>query len=109
MLKDAQLAKMSVKDLLSLQRRVETAIEARKERDKEAVKEKMEKLARDSGYNIGELFGGKAGKKRAPVAVKYRDPKNPENTWTGRGRMPRWLAAKVKSGQKRERFLIKKK
>ncbi len=109
MLKDAQLAKMTVKDLLSLRQRVENAIESRKERDREVVKEKMEKLARDSGYNIGELFGGsKPGKKRAPVAVKYRDPKNTENTWTGRGRMPRWLAAKVKAGQKREKFLIKK-
>jgi DNA-binding protein H-NS len=38
--------------------------------------------------------------------VKYRDPKNPSNTWTGRGRPPRWMAAAVKSGSKRDDFLI---
>jgi DNA-binding protein H-NS len=39
--------------------------------------------------------------------VKYRDPKNPENTWTGRGRPPRWLAAAMKGGKaKKEDFLI---
>ena len=31
-----------------------------------------------------------AGKKVAP---KYRDPANPANTWTGRGRMPQWVQA----------------
>ena len=31
-----------------------------------------------------------AGKKVAP---KYRDPSNPANTWTGRGRMPQWVQA----------------
>jgi len=41
------------------------------------------------------------------VAVKYRDPQNPENTWTGRGRMPRWLTAVTKGGKvKKDDFLI---
>ncbi len=31
-----------------------------------------------------------AGKKVAP---KYRDPANPANAWTGRGRMPQWVQA----------------
>jgi DNA-binding protein H-NS len=31
-----------------------------------------------------------AGKKVAP---KYRDPANPAQTWTGRGRMPQWVQA----------------
>jgi DNA-binding protein H-NS len=36
-----------------------------------------------------------AGKKVAP---KYRDPANPSNTWTGRGRMPQWVQALNASG-----------
>jgi DNA-binding protein H-NS len=41
------------------------------------------------------------------VAVKYRDPNNAENTQTGRGRPPRWLAAATKDGKaKREDYLI---
>jgi DNA-binding protein H-NS len=42
------------------------------------------------------------------VAPKYRDPKNSANTWTGRGRMPRWLAAATKGSKaKVQDYLIK--
>jgi len=38
--------------------------------------------------------------------VKYRDSAG--NTWTGRGRMPRWMTAATKGGKaKKEDFLIK--
>lgn len=40
-----------------------------------------------------------------PVAAKYRGPNG--ETWSGRGLMPRWLAAFVSQGQKRDEFLIK--
>ena len=43
---------------------------------------------------------------KGSVAVKFRDPKNPANTWTGRGRMPRWMAAATKAGKKKDDFLI---
>ena len=61
-------------------------------------------MAKAHGFDIEELFGkGGNGK----VAVKYRDPKNPLNTWTGRGRMPLWLVAATKGGKaKKEDFLI---
>lgn len=34
---------------------------------------------------------------RKAVPVKYRDPGNPDNTWTGRGRQPRWITQSGKS------------
>lgn len=40
------------------------------------------------------------------VAVKYRDPENAENTWTGRGMTPRWLKEKLDAGAKTDDFLI---
>ena len=39
------------------------------------------------------------------VRVKYRDPKTGD-TWSGRGRMARWLADKVKAGEKADRYLV---
>jgi DNA-binding protein H-NS len=44
------------------------------------------------------------GKKIKP---KYRNPDKKSETWTGRGRMPLWLAALVKKGKKPAEFLIK--
>jgi DNA-binding protein H-NS len=40
------------------------------------------------------------------VAAKYRGPGGA--TWAGRGAMPRWMAAAIKEGKKREDFLIDK-
>lgn len=41
------------------------------------------------------------------LAPKYRDPKDPSNTWSGRGRMPNWLASALKNGKaSKDDFLI---
>lgn len=79
--------------------------------------------AKKAGYTIEELFGtaaaaskttrttrtaGKTARKVAKVAPKYRNPANPEETWTGRGKQPRWLAAYTNNGRKVEEFLIQK-
>ena len=45
-------------------------------------------------------------KAKSKIAAKYRDKANPENTWTGRGREPRWLSAYTSKGGKREDFRI---
>jgi len=43
-------------------------------------------------------------KPRKILAVKYRDGEG--NTWSGRGRAPRWLVAAEKSGKKRDEFAV---
>jgi DNA-binding protein H-NS len=40
------------------------------------------------------------------VLPKYRNPFVPSETWSGRGRQPRWLVAAVKAGRKIEDFKI---
>jgi nucleoid protein H-NS len=88
------------------------------------VRGKITKFAKAEGYTLDELFGTpgtrstkpaaktpgpRAGKKLGKVAPKYRNPANPKETWTGRGKHPRWMAALVAKGKKAEDFLIKKK
>ncbi|UPK31092.1 H-NS histone family protein [Bradyrhizobium sp. 195] len=41
-----------------------------------------------------------------PVRPKYRNPKNPAETWSGRGRLPRWLRPQLRGGRKLDDFLI---
>lgn len=41
-----------------------------------------------------------------PVAPKYRHPDDASLVWTGRGRMPIWLANEVDKGNALEGFLI---
>jgi DNA-binding protein H-NS len=71
-----------------------------------AVRKQLTDLAKQHGFDIRELLDGRR-KGKGNVAAKYRDPKNQENTWTGRGRMPRWMAAATKGGKaSKEDFLI---
>lgn len=45
--------------------------------------------------------------KKRKVKPKYRNPEKRSETWTGRGRMPVWMATMVKKGRKPDEFLIK--
>jgi len=54
------------------------------------VKGKAKPASKSSAGKTTNPKRSTAGKKVAP---KYRDPAHPENTWTGRGRMPQWVQA----------------
>jgi DNA-binding protein H-NS len=66
----------------------------------------------NSGLTLADVYPtrGRAGKgtgKRSAVAPKYRNPENPAETWSGRGRQPLWLAHALKRrGTSIENFLI---
>ena len=47
------------------------------------------------------------GRTLGKVAPKYRNPANAKDTWAGRGKQPKWLAAETAKGRKLEEFLIK--
>jgi DNA-binding protein H-NS len=40
------------------------------------------------------------------VFPKFRNPQVPSETWSGRGKRPRWLSAALKTGRKIEEFVI---
>ena len=44
-------------------------------------------------------------KKLKAVPVKYRHPDNAAFTWTGRGKLPKWLTEMEAQGRQREEFL----
>ncbi|MBB5877132.1 MULTISPECIES: H-NS histone family protein [unclassified Xanthomonas] len=85
------------------------------------VRTQLTRLAKSHGYSIEEVFGGaapaargrkagkpgpKPGRKLGKVPPKYRNPANAAETWTGRGKQPRWLADLVAKGKKVDDFLI---
>jgi DNA-binding protein H-NS len=100
------LDKMTHGELVALRLRVDRLMVQKQDSDRAALREKMSDMAKAHGLTIQEVFG-KGRKGKGSVAIKYRDPKNPQNTWTGRGRMPRWMVAATKGGRtKKEDFLI---
>jgi DNA-binding protein H-NS len=101
-----QLDRMSYKDLQELELKVKKAKASAQDRTRNELREKLEAMAAAQGFKIADLFGGRGGKGRK-VAAKYVNPDDAAETWTGRGRKPRWLSAKLKDGDKIEKLLIK--
>jgi DNA-binding protein H-NS len=100
------LNQMSYAELAKMEVRIKRLKIEKENSERAAVRQRVTDLAKQDGFDIHDLLG-RRGKGKGSVAPKYRDPKNPENTWTGRGRMSRWLAAATKGGKaKKEDFLI---
>lgn len=101
--------KMSLKELLDHEARLTKAIVAARRNDIVNARKKVAAIAESLGYKIEDLAGSARGPKRATggkVAVKYRNKDNPDETWTGRGRQPKWLAARLAKGAKLADFAI---
>lgn len=77
--------------------------EAQREAEIAAVKDQIRTLMTSYGLTLADLGPAKikTRKERAPVPVKYRDDATGE-TWTGRGRAPKWL-----EGKNKDDYLIK--
>lgn len=96
--------KMSLKDLVELEGKVQKAIGVARDRERGEVKLALAAMAEKRGFSVSELFGGRGRGKLS--AAKYANPDNRAETWTGRGRKPNWLVAKLSKGAKMTDFTI---
>lgn len=101
---------LSIIELERLKQEANTLIEAKKEQSLDEAYSRIVQFAQGVGLTLEELVAWGAKKTDQPVrkSVKprYQNPDNPNETWTGRGKQPRWLADKIKAGAKPEDFLI---
>lgn len=98
------LNSMSVNELWSLHEQVVVEL-ARKIAAEKAT---LERRLRELGLNG---INRKLDHVRRPypkVLPKYRNPKNAEETWAGRGKQPGWVTAQLRSGKKLDDFRIER-
>jgi len=91
------LSKLSLDELQALARDIETEVVSRREADRERVLNQMRELAGSLGMTLEEVVRGEKGK-AISVPVKYRNPTNPIQTWSGRGKRPAWVNEALASG-----------
>jgi DNA-binding protein H-NS len=100
----ASLMQLSVNELNDLKVTIDHVIEEKKKSERVAVLEEVKAMVAKAGMTLDEVIGNtKSGKRasRGPgksVAPKYRNPANASETWTGRGRQPKWVADYVSKG-----------
>jgi DNA-binding protein H-NS len=103
------ISNLSVSELEKLQADAAVLIETKKEQAILDAFNAIEEVAEKVGMTVEELLQiGKAKnkKERKSVEPRYRNKDNFEETWTGRGKQPRWLVAAIEAGAKLEDFLI---
>lgn len=108
------LEALTIPELEALIAQAHDLIERKQNDAVTTAKAEIQKIAAEVGMSVEELLGlqaGKAAKKapkeKKPVPVKYRNPKDHTQTWSGRGKSPRWLQEVLGQGGKLENFLVK--
>lgn len=92
------LSKLSILELETLAREVETEITNRRAAEKERVLQQMRELAASVGMTLEELLR----EQRTPAvtaAPRYRHPDDPSLTWSGRGKRPAWVNEALAAGK----------
>ena len=99
-----ELDAMSLRELRDLKNKVDRAISTFEDRRKREALAAAETAAREFGFNLADLTVAKAT--RGKVAPKYANPQDPTQTWTGRGRKPRWVQEALDAGKTLESLEI---
>jgi DNA-binding protein H-NS len=101
------LDSLTPKQLADLISRAEQRREAMQRERADTVREKLIDAAKAEGFTIEELFGmERPPKAKRTVKPKYRNPVNASETWTGRGKRPRWFSAALTAGKNENDLLI---
>ena len=95
------LKTLSPKELQSLIANAEAHMQEAKTTQVQEIRKKIDTLLNNAGLSLSDVYptrGGEVSKagKRAAVAPKYRNPEDPSQTWSGRGKRPLWMVAVLK-------------
>lgn len=103
---------MSLDELWAFHEQIVEVLSSRMTAEKQELEQRLDQLRR------GQRKGGVLELDRAPsartigrrsypqVLPKYQNPSDPNETWSGRGKQPRWLVSALKAGGRIEDFLI---
>ncbi|WP_319636945.1 H-NS histone family protein [Janthinobacterium aquaticum] len=89
---------MTMVQLRNLQDQVTQELKQRERKDLHQARDQIMAIAEQAGITLKQLIQDgvpRTGK----VAVRYRNPDNASEQWTGRGRQPIWVRSWVESGK----------
>ena len=103
-MKHEDLECQPVDELWELYEEVSAQLTSRLIEQRDLLEKRLRQL---DGRFETEMHRGKSQRRQYPkVSPKFRNPEEPSQTWTGRGKQPRWLAAQLRSGRRIEDFQI---
>lgn len=113
MSKKLDLDAMSVEEMWQLHEEISQLLSVRLTSEKRELEKRLAQLRRETERGHSEtadeqlLKAAAQERRKYPrVLPKYQNPDQPSETWSGRGKRPRWLAAALKTGHTIEEFVI---
>jgi DNA-binding protein H-NS len=103
-MKDRELEKMELDDLWDLHQKIIEVLDRKLENEKRKLQSQLDELCRKFGGSPTDIPQRRPYPKVKP---KYRNPNNPSETWSGRGKTPRWVAELIASGTQLDEFKIR--
>ena len=98
---------LSLKDIKTLEQKLQKAKAQAHDRERKALKVKIDKIISGTGFTIFEIYGVATKRRGKSISVaKYANPDDVSDTWTGRGRKPNWVLARLKKGGKLDDYAI---
>lgn len=93
-------ATMSADELWSLRENVKEILSVKLNAERQELERRLARLS-------GTIEQTQKVRRFYPkVLPKYRNPERPSETWSGRGKQPRWVGAQLSSGVKVDDLLI---
>ena len=107
---NVDLSAYKLNELKNLQLDIEKEIKTRQQGELEKARQQILASAEETGMRVEELLA--LSKKKSSkgtgrkVEAQYRNPADQAQTWSGRGRQPKWVAEGVASGKQLSDFRI---
>jgi DNA-binding protein H-NS len=102
-MENSDLKSMAIDELWELHKQIVAKLTRELARERARLEERLHKL----GSATKVITSERQRRAYPKVLPKYRNPKNPAETWSGRGKQPRWLTAQLRSGKKVNDFVIR--
>ena len=92
------LSGLNIDQLTELLGNTQSEMASRERQRRKDLRSELERRLAADGYKLGDIFpelglGATGGRQRQKRPAKYRNPQNPEQSWSGIGRPPRWVDA----------------
>src|SRR6185295_20189837 len=102
------LSKLSIEELESLAKDIQTEVTNRREAERQRVLGQMRELAASLGLTLEEVVRLERSNKGSTGGgqAKYRHPNDPSLTWSGRGKRPAWVNEALAAGKSLDDFAV---
>jgi DNA-binding protein H-NS len=102
-MKGSDLAKMPLDELWRLHEKIIQLLDEKLQQEARKLQRQLDELGRKFGGPPSDIPQRRPYPKVEP---KFRNPEAPSDTWSGRGKQPRWMTELLVAGRELDEFRI---